>query len=178
MENDLENKRQAAYQASDETTKDLYASIALGEILFYYTDKLTLAGEKQHEFINIVGDIILGLYPKAELSKKLTDELGIGQDVANEISGKLAEVLTTVPDLPTLPSAESSLREKLELRPEGVPAGEQMTQPLTREELLNALSSKRTMASDAARVQGAPVAGAATVGYQNYKPPTESTPGQ
>jgi len=60
---------------------------------------------------------------------------------------------------PSLPEAPKDLKEKLELRPEGVPTqmkptpiadGTEATgpKPLTREEVLQALSPKRTMAGD------------------------------
>ena len=52
-----------------------------------------------------------------------------------------------------VPDADSSVREKLELRPQGVPhkaetEEEPVAKPLTREDVLSALSPRRTMKSD------------------------------
>jgi hypothetical protein len=59
----------------------------------------------------------------------------------------------------TLPEADSSVRERLELRPEVAQQEtrseeESSAKPLTREDVLSALSPKRTMESDIASVKG------------------------
>lgn len=74
-------------------------------------------------------------------------------------------------DEPNVPDANIGAKEKLELRPDarpvtpptpggqGTPTGTPLqSRPLTREELMNALGAKRTMASDMERARGgAPV---------------------
>lgn len=115
--------------------------------------------------------VILTLYaPLHELAENITETTGIPIETSKNIT-TLIETLILQPvydDLlvydslweselkkdKNLPSASQDIKDRLELRPEGVPVGgtsqetETNARPITREQLLTALTAKRTMAGD------------------------------
>lgn len=115
--------------------------------------------------------VILTLYaPLHELAENITETTGIPIETSKNIT-TLIETLILQPvydDLviydslweselkkdKNLPSASQDVKDSLELRPEGVPVGgtsheaKTTVQPITREQLLTALTAKRTMAGD------------------------------
>lgn len=171
MENELRNKRVTAYRKASQSVKDHYADMALGEILRRISDSQSFSPEKHRDFVNLIGDYILGFYPQNVIEAKLVSEIGVSnnsvQSIMSEIVGYLSGTKTTpaVPQpvsTPQIPEAPKDLREKLELRPEGilsqnVTASEGGVRPLTREEVLRSLAPARTMAGDIASLSTPPV---------------------
>jgi hypothetical protein len=137
-------------------------------------------------------EILLVLFvfePITHLQKNIRQSLGISEEYAASIflqlemlslygvkdylyeiakDAEFVSIHEVLDSLETsLPDADSSLKERLELRPDGTAApkaplqgaNQGEVQPLTREQLLSALSAKRTMAGDIEamkRNQGAP----------------------
>jgi|GEM_PF-1898779 len=165
-------KRREKLKTLPEEIQNLYWMPESGEILYKTYKKYNLPEEKYKNFGIAVGDVILGFYKKSDLPKVLMAELSVTEDVANTMSLDLKDFLSkiegefnianTKPQ--NIPQANNQLKEKLELRPEGVQrpmapppptpptAPSEPTQgamkPLTRDEVLKALSPKRTMKSD------------------------------
>ena len=152
MQNNDEEKRIHAYRGANETVRALYSDLELGGLLGSTSKRLGFTNESSAVFIDVVGDIILGFYPKSDLKKRLMSEVGVTLEVAQQIEADLKGFLSRIDDIPTVPEASKDTRERLDLRPEGVaqgaPGNENATKPLTREEVLRALAPKRTMASD------------------------------
>lgn len=124
-------------------------------------------------FIEILDDIILGFYPKSDLRKLLMENIKISEDIAQKIEFDLKDFLAKIDGVPSLPSAPKDIKDPLELRPEGVPVGgtsqetETTARPITREQLLTALTAKRTMAGDIASIKQS---GSEEVpGYEAYR---------
>lgn len=205
METDARQKRISAYTNSSERIQNLYGDLELGGVLGDLIQNLGFNDEQGSVLISIVGDIILGFYPKSELQKLLIQEFKISPDIAQEIEQSLKDFLERidgVPILPTapkvvnekldlgpatmkkswetdkggetgspattlgeVPNASNDLKERLELRPKNVirqSFTEQKVEetdeeddgpkPLTRTQILQSLTSKRTMASDIASI--------------------------
>jgi hypothetical protein len=125
--------------------------------------------------------ILIQILPREELPDVLMTEYNISSTEAVSVSSELNEkvfqdyvsLLTNLPEIEPpkpeeyIPDADSTLKEGIALRPEDAHmAGTEAPQvkegapkPLTREELLSALATKRTMASDieaVKRAQSAP----------------------
>lgn len=167
MENELQQKRIAAYRTANQSVKDHYGDLALGEILERISVSQSLSPERHRDFVNLIGDYILSFYPQNVIEAKLVSEIGVSNNavpgIMSEVIGYLSGTQSTpsippppVPSVtpPQIPDAPKDLREKLELRPEGisqaVTTSESGVRPLTREEVLRSLAPARTMASDIA----------------------------
>lgn len=120
--------------------------------------------------------VVLTLYAQLhELAENISETTGIPITTSKNITA-LIETLILQPvldDLTTydllwqseleknqnLPPAPKDIKDRLELRPEGVPVGgtsqetETSARPITREQLLTALTAKRTMAGDIASIK-------------------------
>lgn len=115
--------------------------------------------------------IVLALYaPLNELPQNIAESVGMSEEKAERlvtlietlVLGDLYGQLLTVQyvwyeklrEEGVVPKAEAGVKEELELRPQGVPRpepqkrAEEVPKPLTREDVLSALASRRTMASD------------------------------
>ncbi len=191
--------RQQTLSGTSDKTLDLYGSIETARLLKDVRKKFNILDDN---FIDLIGDIILGFYPKSELQKLLIQELKISPDIAQEIEQSLKDFLERIdgvpilptapkvvnekldlgpatmkkgwetekeevpaPTLGTVPDASNDLKERLELRPKNVirqsftePKVEEADEeddgpkPLTRTQILQSLTSKRTMASDIASI--------------------------
>lgn len=174
MDTNIEQKRIETYRAATSQIQELYGSHLLGGVLGSLIKELKITEENRKEFIDVTGDIILGFDPKSQLTSLLVEKIGLSQENARDAAQRILPLLISLPDLPpTVPEANPELKERLELRPKGVMGGVETTsaepltptplvqsapqkeqktsvQPLTREELMNALATKRTMASDMA----------------------------
>ena len=193
--NDItEEKREAAYQSAPEHIHEMYSSPETGTILLEVFGKTNLPKDSYRDFALLIGDIILGLYQKSELRTLLESELEISEEVAQKIEADLKPLLSKLDGAPSIPPAETNYKEKLELRPEGVPLvkedpetqkTEEVAQtpeptlknvsdakPLTREAVLSALSPKRTMANDIATLAQE---GEKVTGYEAYVAQKEQT---
>lgn len=166
MESELQQKRITAYRNASQSVKDHYGDMALGEILETISLSQSLSPEKHRDFVNLIGDYILGFYLQNVIEAKLVSEIGVSNNAVEGIMSKIigylsgtqstpapSPVVTITP--PQIPDAPKDLKEKLELRPEEiltqtVTASEGGVRPLTREEVLRSLAPTRTMAGDIA----------------------------
>lgn len=152
-------QRLATLQKVKPEIADLYSSIETARTLSELTKKYSL--QKAGEHIDIIGDVILGFYPKEKLATLLVEQADISSETAAKITRDLQEFLAPLPAEPTLPEADSDVPERLRLRPElqqntdHTKENIQTTgaQPMTRDELMNALTPKRTMQDDIRRAQ-------------------------
>lgn len=154
-------ERLSAYNKASPTIMEMYGSLETGKMLRSVRKKYSITRD---EFIDVVGDIMLNLRSRGELLQILVSEIGMAPDIARAVSQELKPFFDRV-EGGVVPGADSSLKERLELRPQTgtgtttsqmkpTPQGEG-AKPLTREELLSALSAKRTMASDIEAVKRA-----------------------
>ncbi len=118
--------------------------------------------------------VILSLYaPVNELGANIQESTGLTEEVSNSLTALIRSLILApvIDDLEAfnilwdaeiekaekIPEAPKDWKEKLELRPEGVPQSNLVNpdspKPLTREEVLRALSPHRTMAGDIASLQ-------------------------
>ena len=90
--------RKQKYKDSTENIQNLYSSSESGQILFDVFSKNGLLDTKYSQYVLIVGDIILGFFPKTQLSQLLEANLGVSKDVASNIAADLTEFLSPIPD--------------------------------------------------------------------------------
>lgn len=135
--------------------------------------------------------IVLGLYaPLSELAQNISESTSLPLEKAEGLTAMIESILLdTLHDelsafdlfwnaelekTKNLPEAPKDFREKLELRPEGsptitVPTSTDTPKPLTREEVLQALAPRRTMATDIEGITqkkgGSPEKTAGTTGW-------------
>lgn len=134
--------------------------------------------EKQTRTLKNEIDLIIFLFePLSQLSENLIKNLVIERSVADQIVSEIKlgilfghtdilEEIEKSPDFVSLrsltntpaniPQPSKYTREELQLRPDGAlphTTAENAVKPLTREEVLSALSPKRTMATDIASIQ-------------------------
>ncbi len=175
-------EREYQYQSVSPTIQELYAGKTTGYVLRNVFTQCGLASELYPLFATVIGDVILGFYPRSDLKKVLTEEAGISADTAIKIDIDLEDLLskiesTSTPLIPTsvnsvAPSEDQSknpsvtwTQDPVTKTPTAIPrttpqsAGAEGTfgaKPLTREEVLKALVPKRTMASDTASLTQQP----------------------
>ena len=122
-------------------------------------DSSSIDGVDKKECISkIVYGVKKEIFDKLNTAKTDSQETNLSNGPDKKVEGKANEI-TTATSKPIVPSATPDTKERLDLRPQGavpvVPeppkapaAPQQGARPLTREELMNALSPKRTMAAD------------------------------
>jgi hypothetical protein len=159
-----QSRKEYIKNASD-TLLGVYADLDLGEKIYEIADTLYMNDERRIAFTHLVGDVILGVISEQNFIQQTTQHIGLSEAKASEIKQALdvyfRKAETARGANSQIPPANNELKEKLELRPE-VPTPKPYTRevgadgrvkPLTREEVLQALTSKRTMASDIASIQ-------------------------
>ena len=175
-----EEMRTERYHSAPPEIQFLYADKTSGKTLRDVFTYFKLDEDLYAPFAIAVGDIVLGFYEKTDLPALLVHEMGISDETAGSVSEALVHFLVRVPESVSLPDADPTLKEGLQLRPEiggVIPRGEALTnteeesaRPLTRDELLKALSAKRTMASDIQAVRATdPNTPGPVRGYEAYR---------
>ena len=126
-----------------------YGSLETARLIKGVREKYAIQNDS---FVDLVGDIMLGLVAQADFVKLLTTQMNLplekGAQIENELLGLFPN---KQPKGTTVPEADKETREKLELRPDGTTRPD--ARPLTREDVLNAIAPKRTMASDIASLK-------------------------
>lgn len=177
MPNDITQQRQAAYNRAPAATQEIYGDIALGDVIDSWISTLHIDAPHQPVFIHIIGDTLLGLILRRDFKQALVSGLGISIVDAEKIESAIIPFFSRIESEPPLPEINPDTREKLELRPQGVPhisaapVEDPGARPLTREEVLRTLAPKRTLASD---IESLRQQGAAAEGY-NTPQQTEDT---
>lgn len=164
----------------------------LSEIVAFHGVDTALAPLIEHELL-----VVLALYaPITELPSNITESTGIPLETSASIATMVHNLLlepiyedllaydvvwhTELERRESMPVADPTLKERLDLRPSdvdtprtgtapGSTTEEEMAQPLTREELFSALSAKRTMAGDIAAATTRPESTATVHGYEAYR---------
>lgn len=201
MDNELEEKRITLFRNASDETRQLYGNPELGKTLGDIINELKLPEEKHKTFIDVIGDIILGIDAKENFKELLKSKVALKEETALRIATTLGRFLENMPDPKKGKTVNYTVLERLVLRPDevrsesGVGYGAEATEPnvvpevratvkpaevpapqapaaegpdaikvitpiapseatqpipktLTRDELMKALSAKRTMASD------------------------------
>lgn len=176
MDTDIEQIRINTYKASNDVTKNLYGDMELGEALGGISERFHFDKNTQRIFIDVIGDAILGLFPKEHIEKQLIEQIHLPASTAGgivkELGGFIARITTQKPDgaVVAVQKADTNDSPAIEKTPQASPLGE--ARPLTREELMQKLSPRRTMVADVASVQHPPVsqpAGTPAQGYEAYQ---------
>ena len=161
----LQETRNEQYDKAPDHVRLLYRSngLFLRQVFAAYQ----LPEEKYVDFALLVGDVILGITPRAKLTPMLMMHLDIDHTKAEKMDRSMAKHLDQVDTgiiiqepIPVIPNADGDTRDALMLKPRmtekiterKVP--EPGTKPLTREELLHSLAAKRTLASDISALTG------------------------
>ncbi len=156
MDTSLDSKRIDSYRAAPENIRALYANLDLGTVLGNLSTKFGFDEVTQKLFINVIGDAILGFFPKADIRQRLVSQVGMTDENADISINSLGKFIEMIIGNAAIPEAPKDLKEKLELRPENAPVVESAptteggVRPLTRDEVLRALAPARTMAGDIA----------------------------
>jgi len=169
MPNDITQQRQAAYNRAPAAIQEIYGDIALGDVIDSWISALHIDTSRQPVFIHIIGDTLLGLILRRNFKQALVSGLGISIVDAEKIESAIIPFFSRAESEPPLPEINPDTREKLELRPQGMPhmptaapVEDPGARPLTREEVLRTLAPKRTLASD---IESLRQQGAAAEGY-------------
>lgn len=156
------------YDKATEHTKDVIFAVETAKLVDAVTDQHGIPKEKKSVVAEELLYVLLGLTTKEDMVLRLNTTLSLPEGVSMELVTSLTEQLfgsgvnvpvaqtpaTSIGD--TVPKANRDIREKLELHPDGIAKpqlGEERLEkdpakPLTREDVLNALESRRTMGSD------------------------------
>ncbi len=159
MNDDLRKKRIEAYRLLEESMKELYGSVHLSSILGALSKKYALASSAHDTFVDTLGDVILGFYPKSELQALLINKVGLNQANALVTENELRPLLTDIPSTPRVLDVNNKLVGDATALTSPAPQTQQSqpmeseARPLTREELMQKLSPRRTMVEDVASVQ-------------------------
>ncbi len=161
MSTPTKDQRLERYRKSPEAIKELYASEQTQMIMEHIIDTYKL--EDKLEVVDIVGDIILGFYNKADLRALLIQELQLPEVTAQQIAADLSGLLSLIQNGTVVGSVPQPIHEAPDLRPQTLQTAPVTRQavgdpglgqrPLTREEVMQALSPKRTMSEDIATLQ-------------------------
>lgn len=156
-----QDMREKQYESAPQHIRFLYTDKSSGWFLRQVFSAYELPNEKYGDFAILIGDIVLGLAPRAKLVPMLMMHLDIDHEKAERIGKSMAKYLDQIDSgiitqepIPVIPDADGDTRDALMLKPRmtekiterKVP--EPGTKPLTREELLHSLAAKRTLASD------------------------------
>lgn len=138
--------RLEALRKAPEAVQDLYGSLETAQLIKVVMSTYKLQND---EFVNVVGDTILGLYPKSNFRKLLKVFIGASDEVAENIEKDMSNLLYKIDGIPVIPVASKEVTAQLDMRPADVsPDMQTASKPLTREDVLRAIAPKRTMASD------------------------------
>ena len=139
--------RLETYRKAPEHIQAIYGAPETGELLGMLQEEYKIPDDT---FIEIVGDVMLGFYPKAELRKLLISMLGVSEEAALAIEQDLQKLLSGVAGAPSVPPAPRDVKEPVTFRPTTppMPVPSDNSKPLTREEVLRSIAPKRTMAQD------------------------------
>jgi hypothetical protein len=138
-------ERQRKISELPEATFELYASAETTQLIKSNLAKHQI--QKRDSFVDLVGDVLLGLVSSSDFKKLLISEIGVSLEIAEQIEAELKSFFTHLDWASPFPEADKEIRERLELKPERAVLGD--ARPLTREDVLRALRpSSRTMASD------------------------------
>jgi hypothetical protein len=166
MSNITHEAREKSYEAAPAHIRHLYSDPSSGSFMRQVFTAYKLPNEHYGEFAILIGDVILGLVPRAKLIPALMLALDIDHGKAEKIDRSLNQFLGQIESgvittqQPVIPSVDGEARDALVLKPRmtekivdrAIPAPG--TKPLTREEILHSLAAKRTLASDVSALQG------------------------
>ena len=165
----------------------MYSSKETGDTLKPIREKHNISIDSN--FVDIIGDIILGFYPKSSLPTLLMQEIGISKEEADSTASELASFLKPIEDMPSTSQEtdeKNPIKEPLDLRRESVPKQYVDMEEnlhahmniLTRDELMKSLATHHTMASDTAdlrKEQSEPKPKNAGVSVSPIVPPVTSS---
>lgn len=86
-------------RALPEEIQDLYGSLDVTRAILKIAEQYQIDRQKDI-FIDTVGDVMLGFYPKAQLVELIQKNIGTPAAIATQIAADLQAVLTPVPDIP------------------------------------------------------------------------------
>lgn len=149
--------RLSVLKKASEATFELYSSIETATLLGSLRRKYNL--QNGDSFIDLVGDIILGLIPKSDLKTQLVSSIRLSPEVADSVAFDLKDFLSKVAESTPTAVVQKPLQPEAPIIPKATPPPSTThetsfgAKPLTREEVLRALTPKRTMANDVASAQ-------------------------
>jgi hypothetical protein len=126
------------------TTDEIRALVDSGKLTPLAEELSKSTSKKVSECIILLSDYLLEVIDQSALKSAL----GLSDVEFPFILQKFNMLKSGKENLPNIPEANKDIREKLELRPESA-----MPKPLTREDVMSAISPKRTMASDIASLK-------------------------
>ncbi|HEU4677401.1 MAG TPA: hypothetical protein VFS75_01630 [Candidatus Paceibacterota bacterium] len=149
--------RMVALQKISPSLQEAYRSVETARLLKVL---MTENGIQNFDFVDLVGDVMLGFYSKSQLRSLLMQQIGLSEEVASNVDNKLRIFFSRVEGVPIASPEAREVKERLEFRPEP-PVGPLGRKPLTREEVLRAIAPRRTMQSDIESVKQSKGPGAA-----------------
>ena len=176
-------KRLNEYPEIQAIVSDPKTKTTLAELIAFNTIDASLLPEIEYEL-----HIVLARYaPLSDLSANIVESTGLPLETTEGLVTMIETIIlgdiyadlyafdlfwkNELEKAKSLPEVSKDTREKLELRPEGVPVrsgGIDNPKPLTREEVLQTLSLKRTMETDIASLAHTGSAPAVN-GYEAYR---------
>ncbi len=148
------DERMIALKSAPEALVEVYSSLETAIFLGSVREKYAIP---KGNFTDIVGDTLLKLRPRTMFEQDLITEVSLAPEVAKSVTQELNSFFDKAEGT-THPEANLETKERLELRPQATtgapleagrtPSDNSSAKPLTREELMNAIGGKRTMAAD------------------------------
>ena len=169
MNNEITKIRFEAIKNASGAIRGLHGSLELGERILEIQEAFALNQERHIALARAIGDVILGIMPENEFVTHLQKDAGLSENGAIKTKEIIQPFFDQANKVRIIVDADSSLeieevlkpKEKLDLRPAGVTPASQITAdeagapatPLSREEVLRALSAKRTMGGDIEKLE-------------------------
>lgn len=120
MDTSLDTKRIDAYRIAPEDMRALYGNLELGGVLGSLSTQFGFDETTQKAFINVIGDAILGFFPKGDVKQQLISQLKMNNESADIAINALGTFIEMIAGSAAIPEAQKDLKEKLELRPDEV----------------------------------------------------------
>ncbi len=141
-------RRRARLNSSPDSIQELYRNLELGGKIGEITEKISMDEHLKRELINVVGDTILGFYSPADFVKNIMAVCRLNEETAFAVQNELKPYLDMITALYTPPSNPLSPQNLQQSAIPQITSSQTTQKPLTREEVLQALSPQRTMAGD------------------------------
>jgi hypothetical protein len=146
------NKQQRidAFEKSSQQIQNLYVSMELTYLLKKLSEQIQT--EKQGDFIDCVGDTILGFYMISDMPRLFQQKLNLSADDSQRMTSKLIEILSPV--VRREEEAAQNKKEELNKLAQTFAKPAAPAQPAPVEEYQGGVEPIRTMEQDMNRVHG------------------------
>jgi hypothetical protein len=150
-----QEKRMEVYESLSESLKKLYSSEEAAALNRSLIEKYSIPLEKVDDFLNIIGDVILGFHKISDMPQLFQQKIGVSADESQRMTSRVIEFLGPVvkreEEEAKLKRGEMTKLVGIFAHPEGIAAENKVDTVVSDEDAVLPL---RTMEDDMNRVHG------------------------